>query len=111
MRKIGIIPARFGSTRFPGKPLVNIHGKPMIQHVCDRVGESNLDAYYVATDDQRIADVVTNFGAHVILTSPDHPSGTDRCGEAAQLIDLKDDDIVVNIQGDEPFIQSEQINA
>lgn len=110
MQKIGIIPARYGSTRFPGKPLVEILGKPMIQHVCERVGESNLDQFYVATDDQRIATVVTQFGANVILTSPNHPSGTDRCGEAAAFIGLNDDDIVVNIQGDEPFIQKEQIN-
>ncbi len=111
MRKIGIIPARFGSTRFPGKPLVEILGKPMIQHVCDRVGESNLDSFYVATDDHRIVEVTTAFGAHTILTSPNHPSGTDRCGEAAQSIGLQDDDIIVNIQGDEPFIQSDQINS
>lgn len=110
MQKIGIIPARYGSTRFPGKPLVEILGKPMIQHVCERVGESNLDQFYVATDDQRIATVVTQFGANVILTSPNHPSGTDRCGEAAAFIGLNDDDVVVNIQGDEPFIQKEQIN-
>lgn len=110
MQKIGIIPARYGSTRFPGKPLVEILGKPMIQHVCERVGESNLDQFFVATDDQRIATVVTQFGANVILTSPNHPSGTDRCGEAAAFIGLNDDDVVVNIQGDEPFIQKEQIN-
>jgi len=110
MQKIGIIPARYGSTRFPGKPLVEILGKPMIQHVCERVGESNLDQFFVATDDQRIATVVTQFGANAILTSPNHPSGTDRCGEAAAFIGLNDEDVVVNIQGDEPFIQKEQIN-
>lgn len=110
VRKIGIIPARYGSTRFPGKPLVKISGKSMIQHVCDRVSESTLDQFYVATDDQRIVDVVTQFGATAVLTSPDHPSGTDRCGAAAEFIGLQDDDIVVNIQGDEPFIQKEQID-
>lgn len=110
MHIVGIIPARFGSTRFPGKPLVDILGKPMIQHVCERVGESNVNQFFVATDDQRIAKVVTNFGANVILTSPDHPSGTDRCGEAAGKLELHDDDVVINIQGDEPFIKKEQIN-
>ena len=111
MKKIGIIPARFGSTRFPGKPLVDIWGKPMIQHVFERASESELDQVFVATDDQRIVDCVIAFGGNVILTSPEHPSGTDRCGEAAQKLNLTNQDIVVNIQGDEPFIQKEQIDA
>lgn len=111
MKKIGIIPARYGSSRFPGKPLADIHGKPMIQHVFERASESSLDQVFVATDDQRIVDCVIAFDGNVILTSPEHPSGTDRCGEATRRLNLSDDDIVVNIQGDEPFIQKDQIDA
>lgn len=111
MKKIGIIPARFGSTRFPGKPLADIFGRPMIQHVYERASESTLDQVFVATDDQRIVDCVIAFGGNVILTSPEHPSGTDRCGEAAQKLNLSDEDIVVNIQGDEPFIHKDQIDS
>lgn len=111
MKKIGIIPARYGSSRFPGKPLVDISGKPMIQHVFERAMESCLDEIYVATDDQRIVDRVIAFDGNVLLTSPSHPSGTDRCGEASIKLHLDDNDIIVNIQGDEPFIQKEQIDA
>lgn len=111
MKKIGIIPARYGSSRFPGKPLVDISGKPMIQHVFERAMESSLDEIYVATDDQRIVDRVIAFDGNVLLTSPNHPSGTDRCGEASIKLHLDDHDIIVNIQGDEPFIQKEQIDA
>lgn len=111
MKKIGIIPARYGSSRFPGKPLVDISGKPMIQHVFERAMESCLDEIYVATDDQRIVDRVIAFDGNVLLTSPNHPSGTDRCGEASIKLHLDDNDIIVNIQGDEPFIQKEQIDA
>ena len=111
MKKIGIIPARYGSSRFPGKPLVDISGKPMIQHVFERAMESSLDEIYVATDDQRIVDRVIAFDGNVLLTSPSHPSGTDRCGEASIKLHLDDNDIIVNIQGDEPFIQKEQIDA
>ncbi len=111
MKKIGIIPARYGSSRFPGKPLVDISGKPMIQHVFERAMESSLDEIYVATDDQRIVDRVIAFDGNVLLTSPNHPSGTDRCGEASIKLHLDDNDIIVNIQGDEPFIQKEQIDA
>lgn len=111
MKKIGIIPARYGSSRFPGKPLVDISGKPMIQHVFERAMESCLDEIYVATDDQRIVDRVIAFDGNVLLTSPNHPSGTDRCGEASIKLHLDDHDIIVNIQGDEPFIQKEQIDA
>lgn len=111
MKKIGIIPARYGSSRFPGKPLVDISGKPMIQHVFERAMESCLDEIYVATDDQRIVDRVITFDGNVLLTSPNHPSGTDRCGEASIKLHLDDNDIIVNIQGDEPFIQKEQIDA
>lgn len=111
MKKVGIIPARYGSSRFPGKPLADIHGKPMIQHVFERASESSLDEVFVATDDQRIVDCVIAFDGKVILTSPEHPSGTDRCGEASKRLNLSEEDIVVNIQGDEPFIQKDQIDA
>jgi 3-deoxy-manno-octulosonate cytidylyltransferase (CMP-KDO synthetase) len=107
----GIIPARYASSRFPGKPLVLIGGKPMIQRVYEQSRKS-LDNVWVATDDERISDVVLKFGGKAIMTSPDHPSGTDRCAEAVTRISLetgKDIDIVINIQGDEPFIRPEQI--
>ncbi len=108
----GIIPARYASTRFPGKPLADIIGKPMIQRVYERASRS-LDLVYVATDDQRIFDAVRNFGGNVIMTSDKHKSGTDRCAEAVSLICSekgKEIDIVINIQGDEPFIRPEQID-
>jgi 3-deoxy-manno-octulosonate cytidylyltransferase (CMP-KDO synthetase) len=108
---IGIIPARFASTRFPGKPLAEIHGKPMIQHVYEKASKS-LEHLWVATDDHRIFDAVTKFGGKVIFTSPDHKSGTDRVAEAANLVASNFEfDIVVNIQGDEPFIEPSQIEA
>ena len=107
MKFIGIIPARFASTRFPGKPLVDIAGKPMIQRVYEQV-RSTVDELVVATDDVRISDVVQQFGGHVVLTSKEHQSGTDRCYEAFLKIG-KDFDVVINIQGDEPFIQPSQI--
>ena len=109
-RFFGIIPARYASTRFPGKPLALLNGKPMIQHVCEHVAASSLDGYAVATDDERIAQCVRSFGGNVVMTSPSHPSGTDRCGEAARLLKLTDDDVVVNIQGDEPFISIGEIS-
>ena len=108
----GIIPARYSSSRFPGKPLVIIGNKPMIQRVYELARET-LDLVYVATDDVRIFDAVTKFGGEAIMTSPDHLSGTDRCAEAVSIINKESGtlvDIVVNIQGDEPFIKSEQIN-
>lgn len=109
MKFIGIIPARYQSSRFPGKPLAMIHGKPMIQWVYENVLEA-LDQVYVATDDDRIMDAVSGFDGNVIQTLATHQSGTDRCAEAAQLLapDL-DFDVVINIQGDEPFIKPEQI--
>ena len=110
MEFIGIIPARYASTRFPGKPLALIHGKPMIQVVYEHVCEAGLDHIAVATDDERIAECVRGFGGQVVMTSPDHPSGTDRCGEAAALLGLHDDDVIVNIQGDEPGISAKEIN-
>lgn len=106
---IGIIPARYASTRFPGKPLALIHGKPMIQVVYEHVREAGLDQVAVATDDERIAECVRGFGGQVVMTSSDHPSGTDRCGEAARLLQLGDEDIIVNIQGDEPGISAKEI--
>lgn len=107
MKYLGIIPARYASTRFPGKPLAMIKGKPMIQRVYGQVAKT-VDALYVATDDERIASAVTAFGGNVIMTSPHHKSGTDRCEEAYEKIG-QDYDVIINIQGDEPFIQPEQI--
>lgn len=109
-RFIGIIPARYASTRFPGKPLALLNGKPMIQHVCEHVASAPLDQYVVATDDERIFQCVRSFGGEVVMTAPSHPSGTDRCGEAAHILQLHDDDVVVNIQGDEPFISANEIS-
>jgi len=108
--KIGIVPARYASTRFPGKPLALIYNKPMIQHVFERSMEADLDDVFVATDDERIKNVVENFGGKVIMTNPNHPSGTDRCAEAAKILNLDNHDFVINIQGDEPFIRKEEIN-
>lgn len=110
MAFIGIIPARYASTRFPGKPLALIHGKPMIQVVYEHVLEAGLDQVAVATDDERIAECVRGFGGQVVMTSPDHPSGTDRCGEAARLLHLGDEDVILNIQGDEPGISAKEIS-
>lgn len=105
-----IIPARYASTRFPGKPLVLIKGKPMIQHVFEQASKANADKVVVATDDVRIQNCVLSFGGNAVMTSPDLPSGTDRCGEAARLLNLGKNDVVVNVQGDEPFITKDVIN-
>jgi 3-deoxy-manno-octulosonate cytidylyltransferase (CMP-KDO synthetase) len=106
MKIVGIIPARYQSSRFPGKPLVEIHGKPMIQLVYERARQAEeLDHLVVATDDQRILDAVRAFGGDALLTRRDHPSGTDRLAEASKILDLQHEDIVVNIQGDEPLVQ------
>ena len=107
----GIIPARYASSRFPGKPLALIGNKTMIQRVYDQASKK-LDLVYVATDDSRIYDKVISFGGNAIMTSPDHQSGTDRCSEAVEKISevtARKIDIVINIQGDEPFIKPEQI--
>jgi 3-deoxy-manno-octulosonate cytidylyltransferase (CMP-KDO synthetase) len=107
----GIIPARYASARFPGKPLVLIGNKPMIQRVYEQARKT-LDIVWVATDDKRIFDAVSDFGGKAIMTSPNHLSGTDRCAEAVTKINsetAKKIDIVINIQGDEPFINPEQI--
>jgi 3-deoxy-manno-octulosonate cytidylyltransferase (CMP-KDO synthetase) len=108
--KIGIIPARYASTRFPGKPLALIHNKPMIQWVYERSKEAELDDLFVATDDERIKRVVEDFGGQVVMTQPQHASGTDRCAEVARVLEFDDNDVIVNIQGDEPFIRKEEIN-
>lgn len=105
---IGVIPARYSSTRLPGKPLIEIHGKPMIQHVWERSMRSKyIDRLIVATDDKRIFNAVKKFCGEVVMTSRNHKSGTDRIGEAVRNIRC---DIVVNIQGDEPFIDPKNID-
>ena len=112
MKFIGIIPARYGSTRFPGKPLVEIGGKSMIERVCIQASQS-LPETVVATDDERIYDHVRSKGFQALMTSADHPSGTDRCAEALELAEESSGskyDVVINIQGDEPFIQPGQID-
>lgn len=106
---VAVIPARFASTRFPGKPLVLIAGKPMIQHVYEQASKV-LDDVFVATDDERILQAVLAFGGKVIMTSSHHNSGTDRCNEALAKLEKKYD-VLINIQGDEPFIQPQQILA
>lgn len=112
MQTVGIIPARYASTRFPGKPLALIGGKPMIQHVTERASKaSRLNRLVVATDDRRILEAVRAFGSEALLTREDHPTGTDRLAEAAALLALADDDIVVNIQGDEPLVEASMIDA
>ena len=107
MRFVGIIPARYASQRFPGKPLAILGGKTVIQRVYEQVGKV-LDDVYVATDDDRIKNTVEGFGGKAIMTSPDHKSGTDRIEEAVEKIG-GDFDVVINIQGDEPFIHESQI--
>ncbi len=109
MKYIGIIPARYASTRFPGKPLALLDGKPVIQHVYERVS-GHLDDVLVATDDERILSAVEAFGGKAVMTSPSHRSGTDRCYEA-YCLNGADYDVVVNIQGDEPFISPVQLET
>lgn len=110
MRKIAIIPARYQSTRFPGKPLANISGKPMIQWVYENVRKVNvLDDVYVATDDERIFNAVETFGGKVLMTANTHTCGTDRLAECINILNLNEEDIVLNIQGDEPLIKPEMI--
>jgi 3-deoxy-manno-octulosonate cytidylyltransferase (CMP-KDO synthetase) len=99
-----VIPARFSSTRLPGKPLRLIADKPMIAHVCERALEANADDIVVATDDERIAETVTALGIRTVMTRADHQSGTERIAEVAQLCGWAVDDIIVNLQGDEPLI-------
>lgn len=109
MKFISIIPARYASTRFPGKPLAMLGGKSVIQRVYEQVA-SVINDVYVATDDQRILDAVEAFGGHAVMTSPNHKSGTDRIQEAVTKIGGQWD-VVVNVQGDEPFIQPSQIET
>ena len=110
MNVLGVIPARYASSRFPGKPLIDLDGKTMLQRVYEQCMLSkSLTKILIATDDQRIYDHAKSINANVCMTSDMHPSGTDRCAEAAMLSDF-DADVIVNIQGDEPLIQPEQID-
>ena len=110
MRFAAIIPARYASTRFPGKPLATLGGKPIIQRVFERVS-SVVSNTYVATDDERIYNTVEQFGGNAIMTRTDHKSGTDRCWEAVSKLGADRFDVVINVQGDEPFILPDQIEA
>ena len=110
MKVIGIIPSRYASSRFPGKPLADILGKSMIQRVYEQCKKaSSLSKVIVATDDERIYNHVLSFGGKVIMTSNSHPSGTDRCNEVIQSLNEKYD-VAINIQGDQPYINTEQID-
>lgn len=111
MRILGIIPARFASTRLPGKPLADIHGKSMVQRVLERATQTrSLQEVVVATDDQRIVDHITGLGGRAVMTDTTHPSGTDRCFQALTQLGMDRFDAVVNIQGDEPFLVPQQID-
>jgi 3-deoxy-manno-octulosonate cytidylyltransferase (CMP-KDO synthetase) len=108
---LGIIPARYASTRFPGKPLADIRGKPMIRWVYEQASKA-LETVFVATDDERIYQAVKEFGGEAVMTSDLHKSGTDRCAEAVKIIEQERHeyfDVVLNIQGDEPFIEPRQL--
>lgn len=107
-KALGVIPARYASTRFPGKALAEIAGKPLIQWVWEAASRSSLDQLIIATDDDRILTKVNSFGAKALLTSAHHPSGTDRVAEAAQSFDHP---IIINIQGDEPLLEPTMIDA
>ncbi len=111
MKIIGIVPARFGSTRFPGKPLADINGKTMIQRVYEQcIQATRLSRLVIATDDEKIFNHVNDFGGNAVITSPQHQSGTDRCAEIMEKIGVEKWDVVINIQGDEPYIHPEQID-
>lgn len=112
MEYVAIIPARYASTRFPGKPLALLGGKTVIQRVYEQV-RKQIDSVWVATDDERIGEHVRSWGGNVVMTSPNHQSGTDRIEEAIEKIEATGAryDVIVNVQGDEPFIQPEQIAA
>ena len=105
-----VIPARFASTRLPGKPLLDIAGKPMIAHVCQRALEAEAEQIVVATDNQSIFDAVSSLGLQAVMTDSNHQSGTERIAEVASTLGWKDEDIVVNLQGDEPLIPPAYIN-
>ena len=109
MKVLAIIPARYASTRFPAKPLAMLGGKPIVQRVYEQVAKV-VERVAVATDDERIFDMVVSFGGEVVMTSPNHKSGTDRCAEAYEKLGCEAD-IVINVQGDEPFVAPEQIEA
>lgn len=109
MKVLAIIPARYASTRFPAKPLAMLGGKPIVQRVYEQVAKV-VERVAVATDDERIFDTVVSFGGKVVMTSPNHKSGTDRCAEAYDKLGCEAD-IVINVQGDEPFVAPEQIEA
>ncbi|WP_218314841.1 3-deoxy-manno-octulosonate cytidylyltransferase [Halomonas sp. 18071143] len=101
---IAVVPARFGSSRLPGKPLLDIAGEPMVAHVWRRACESQAQRVIVATDDERIREAMQAYGAEVVMTRADHPSGTDRLAEVSEQLSLAGDTLVVNVQGDEPLI-------
>jgi 3-deoxy-manno-octulosonate cytidylyltransferase (CMP-KDO synthetase) len=105
-----VIPARYGSTRLPGKPLLDIHGKPMVRHVWEQAQLSSAARVVIATDDERIFDAARTFGAEVLMTSPTHPSGTDRLQQVVTALGFEDEHIVVNVQGDEPLIPPQVID-
>ncbi|MBD3755539.1 MAG: 3-deoxy-manno-octulosonate cytidylyltransferase [Gammaproteobacteria bacterium] len=110
MNTFVFIPARYGSSRLPGKPLKLINGKPMIQHVYERIAKAQgLAGVYVATDDDRIREVVEGFGGKVVMTPAEAASGTDRIAAAANALGLQDDDLIVNVQGDQPLVHHESI--
>ena len=109
MKVLAIIPARYASTRFPAKPLAMLGGKPIVQRVYEQVAKV-VEKVVVATDDERICDAVLSFGGEVVMTSPNHKSGTDRCAEAYEKAGCEAD-IIINVQGDEPFVAPEQIEA
>ena len=108
IKTAAVIPARYGSTRFPGKVLAELCGKPMIQWVYDKAAASIADEVIIATDEPKVAKVVEGFGGKAVMTSPDHPSGTDRISEAVQGLDC---DIIINVQGDEPLIPTSVIDG
>ncbi len=105
-----VIPSRYGSSRLPGKPLMDIAGKPMVQHVWDRARLSDAGRIIIATDDEKIFSVASDFGAEVCMTATTHDSGTDRLREVAEQLELDDEHIIVNVQGDEPLIPTAVIN-
>ena len=109
MKVLAIIPARYASTRFPAKPLAMLGGKPIVQRVYEQVAKV-VERVVVATDDERIFDTVVSSGGEVVMTSPNHKSGTDRCAEAYEKVGYEAD-IIINVQGDEPFVAPEQIEA
>lgn len=104
-----VIPARFSSSRLPGKPLLLIHDRPMILRVVDQAKKLKVSMTYVATDDERIAEICRAEGVDVVLTSADHPSGTDRLSEVARIKGWDADDIIVNVQGDEPLLPAQLV--